>query len=158
MIGAAIASKIISADVGLPGSPMTGFPPAAARTVGFPGLHPKPVDDDPGRPERSHRLRGAIPLPDRGAAREHDRIAVGQSRPQRGFEGSGIVGDGRIVPHRCAHHAQRGRDGVAIRIAHFSRPRPRGRRTNSSPLEIMAMTGRRYTGTSTAPTVASTPI
>ena len=49
-IGAATASRIMSDDAGLPGSPITGLPSTIANTVGLPGFTRKPCTITPGFP------------------------------------------------------------------------------------------------------------
>ncbi len=57
------ASNTISEDVGKPGRPMTGLPPARAKMVGLPGRMSMPWNKMPGagKPASSSAARSLVP-------------------------------------------------------------------------------------------------
>ena len=81
----AIASRIVSALVGFPGSPITGCAADRGQHGRLPRLHPQAVDDHAGRAQAVDRGRDVVARADRRAAGQHHRVGdrAGRRRSRR---------------------------------------------------------------------------
>ena len=155
----ATASRIISADAGLPGKTDYRFAPDGPRRRRLPGFYAKSVNDYARIVQSRDGLRRKVPLADRRATAYDRSIAPLERAAQCSLECPGFVGHSRIRARLRAHGAQRAGDGIPVGVPHLSGcravapDRPARRRSRSRQ-----STGRRYTGTAVMPIVASSPI
>ena len=156
--GARKTCATTSADTGCPGSPNTGLPPTDAISVGFPGLIAMPCacTTAPGSDATTLTMwsRSPTELPPESATTSAEASAFSSAALSRAGS-SGTLSNCSVSPPELLTSA-------AIECALMSRIRPGGGTaaigTISSPVEMTAARGLRYTATSVMPSPARRPI
>ena len=113
--------KVNIAEVGKPGRITTGLPSHTARHNGLPGFSATPWAMIPGAPEPRDDAMGEIAGTFRGAAGQHQHVAVAERIAHGGFEQRLIIGDGADETCVAAVLGDRRGDDGAVGIVDRSR-------------------------------------